>query len=196
MDESDKSGYEQAKRELAAIVARATQDDLSRDVAARKKELERARVKIAWLLNWIDSDCFLEEAHDSRGVTPLLVHEGGDFTRDVRSAGFPTMKAVVGGLRCLDSTLEVEIERLPDPRRRFALPVAALGYLHLRYRFLGKPPALTSGGADVLEFGNICRDAGLHVTDDRLRQLLSEQLRFFDPHYLPPRLEGLERFLP
>ena len=196
MDESDKSAYKQARRELAAIAARAAQDDRSRDVGARKKELERAREKIAWLLNWMDSECLLEAVHDSRAVTPLLVHERGNFAKDVRNTEFPTMKVVVGGLRCLDSTLEGEIERLPDPRKRSALPVAALGYLHLRYRFLGEPPALTCGGADVVEFGNICRDAGIHVSDDRLRQVLSAQLRCFDLHYLPPRLEVLARFLP
>jgi len=78
---------------------------------------------------------------------------------------------------------------LPTARQRRALPFAALGLLHLRYRDERDwAPSLSNNSEAVLELSRICDLAGIPKAPETLRNALSDAMKAFDKHFLPPEL--------
>lgn len=77
-------------------------------------------------------------------------------------------------------------DKLPNPRKRKSLPVAALGLLHLRMTHGFDRPRLSDTSPDVQELKRVCEAAGLIKSAETLRNALSKELQSFDPYYAPP----------
>lgn len=79
-------------------------------------------------------------------------------------------------------------DALPNTRAKPELRHAADVFLCL-WREAGRDPALTGTevippNEAVVAFGNVLRAAGIHLSVDRIRKMLSEALARHDPHYI------------
>lgn len=95
-------------------------------------------------------------------------------------------KATTWHMRALAESAREYAKGLPNPRTKNALPFAANALLHLRYRHGFPRPTLYIEGQDVGELRRIVETAGMALSPERLRNALSDALREFDPHFVPP----------
>lgn len=103
----------------------------------------------------------------------------------------PAYKAIVWGIRDLCDAAKEASGALPNPRTRYALPYAALGLLHLRYKHGFAYPLLSNVSEDIKELERVCKGAGIVLTPDRFRTALTAALANFDPHIIPPGCEWI-----
>ena len=80
-------------------------------------------------------------------------------------------------------------KKIPDPRRKFALPMAAQALLYLRYDFGFSRPSLSNTDAIVSELARLCVAAGTsRYSPSRLRGAIAEALANFDPPSRPDNI--------
>ncbi len=101
------------------------------------------------------------------------------------SYGFATYEADTLRLRALAESARTAAAGVPDARRKFALPFAALAFLFVRWRCGLKPPTLYDEHADVVEFERVCNAAGIFLDRGTLRRALARATRAFDPTLAP-----------
>ena len=93
----------------------------------------------------------------------------------------------------LAESTRLAIDELPRRRKKTALRLAALGYAHLAYEAGRSRPTSYVNGHDVQEIAQICKSAGLRLSDETIKNELGKQLEFFEPAGWPsdlPRIFG------
>lgn len=110
--------------------------------------------------------------------------------------GFSTYVGVQNSLFLLADTADREVEKLPNPRIKVALPFAALGLLALLHAHGRDRPTKYNDGWGVLELESIATEAGIVVSRDALRKALGAALDEFEPDGLPEELLEILGFRP
>lgn len=100
-----------------------------------------------------------------------------------------TYKATLMHMSALADSAKRAADSLPTSRQKLALPFAALGVLHLRYRHEYPPPKLSDISPDVLELKRVCEAAGVFKSNETLRNALSAAMSSFDRYYFPPGID-------
>lgn len=98
-------------------------------------------------------------------------------------------KATLMHMSALADSAKRAADSLPTSRQKLALPFAALGVLHLRYRHEYPPPKLSDISPDVLELKRVCEAAGVFKSNETLRNALSAAMSSFDRYYFPPGID-------
>ncbi len=107
--------------------------------------------------------------------------------------GAPTYAGISGSIRNLAATARKVADELPDPRKKHALPFAALALLHLRYRHRFPAPSLYDDGDDVRELTRVLGEAGIYLAPQTVRNALSDALKSFDPLHPPDSIAEVLR---
>ena len=94
-------------------------------------------------------------------------------------------------LQELARTAKEQLEELPSARERNEVPHAARLFLHLRYECGMPPPTLYDDGEAVTEFSRLCQTENVFLSSVRIRKILSEVLKTFDPHLSPVGLSHI-----
>jgi hypothetical protein len=115
----------------------------------------------------------IEDAHGD------LFGEEGEAKWTAYSASLRQMHELLASINHADS-------RLPDARKRAALPFAADVFVFLRFHHGLAQPALTEDGPDVCEFESICAKSGIVLSRARLRGELSRARKAFKPFLFQP----------
>lgn len=127
--------------------------------------------------------CFdIEDEHD-KAPSPLIGLDGYSTPVPDFSCSY---QATLMHMRALANSAKRAADNLPNSRRRFALPFAAMGLLHLKAWHGHKAVVITVLSADVAELQTLCMAAGIFVSDEAIRNALRIEFNQFDPHYYPP----------
>lgn len=102
------------------------------------------------------------------------------------------VKGTVHRLWALAEAAESAAQAFPEPRKRPALPEAALTYLHLRQQHGFPWPAKSNNSPDVMELQALLAEAGAPRDATTIRNLLAGAMRAFDPHLWPALLEDIK----
>lgn len=86
-------------------------------------------------------------------------------------------------------------DELPNPKKKHALPFAAIGLLHIMYEAGKERPKLYDRSEAVKELGRICDAANIALSPERLRGALTEALATFDPLYCDDGVNGILVFV-
>lgn len=154
------------------------------------KALEELAMQLEQTAALMDRDCYwyLEEEFNK----PTLGYVRFDGTREPqidRSGQFANVRYRM--IELADFARQQKNE-LPNPRKRSAPPFAAVALLHIMYQ-CGKPrPSLYDNSDAVLALGVVLEKAGICLSKERLRGLLTDALKSFDPCYMN---EGIEDVL-
>lgn len=166
------SAYEQGIERLIEYVQKQT------EVASPTKR-KKALTAFAKRLDDLARDL------ETHGAVQGEIEQEHEQARDL-TCGY---SATLWHMRDLAESANRAAAALPDARKRFALPAAALGLVHLRYAHGYPRPALSDTGAEVKELERVCKGAGLVKSAETLRGALAEGLNAFDPYYVPPWIE-------
>ncbi|MFA7666364.1 MAG: hypothetical protein WCY32_09620 [Burkholderiaceae bacterium] len=149
--------------------------------------------------NWTETrrryEAFAQRAEEFANL--IAEHEATDieevFERhetEVGADGWPidhepatTMKVLKYQIQDLAASARTAASELPTARQKLALPMAAKGFLYLRYDYGFDRPALSNNSEDVRELGRICQLSGIVLSPETVRNALAEAIRTFDPHY-------------
>ena len=94
-------------------------------------------------------------------------------------------KGIYWSLRDLAEFARRTAKDVPSSRKRFAAPFAAMAFLHILYE-AGKPmPTLHDNSDATKALQELCEKAGVILSPERIRGLLSDALKDFDPLYFP-----------
>ncbi|MDI1267802.1 MAG: hypothetical protein PSV40_01685 [Polaromonas sp.] len=163
------SAYEQGINRLIEYVRKQTN-------VLNPTQRKNALVAFATRLNALARDL------ETHGMAQGAIEEEHDQAPDV----FCSYAATLRHMRELAESAQRAAASLPDARKRFAMPAAALGLVHLRHAHGYKRPVLSNTSADVKELARVCKAAGLIKSDEALRGALAAGLNAFDPYYVPP----------
>ena len=157
----------------------------------KRKEAKALAVRLATLADFLDAtgtlQLDLEELHD-RPIPPLVGDDGRSRPDAMAESWHISYQGMIWRLRDLAVSARRVATELPNPRAKAALPLAALVFLHLRYRHGFQRPTLYDAGEDVRAFQRVTDAAGMPLSAERLRGALSVALRNFDPHFFPDYL--------
>lgn len=125
--------------------------------------------------------CYLEEMFNQ----PL--DDYVDFDGKVNRGPFREVryKGIYWALRDLAEFARRTAKEVPSSRKRFAAPFAARAFLHILYD-AGKPmPTLHDYSDATKALQELCAKAGVFLSSERIRGLMSDALNDFDPLYFP-----------
>jgi hypothetical protein len=170
------------ERRKAALIQRVKLMHRSRwSPTPERKAAEAIATKLRELADLLDAagvaQFGIEHAHDSQ--------DDSQCEPDGLPLGWCSYKATRMHMRHLAETAERWAAALPDPRERVAAPFAALVLLHLRYQYDFPRPSLYADGPDVNELRLVLSSAGIHLSATRVRNLLANALKEFDPFLFP-----------
>ena len=131
---------------------------------------------------------YLEAAHDA---DPSLDIDPTGYPIETDGSNLGRYAALRYRLSELAETARQQIEELPDPRLRPEVPRAADLFMHLRYRCGFLAPTVYDSSEFVIEFGEVCKAANVHLSPQRLKNILSEVVRTFDRFISPPGLDQI-----
>lgn len=154
----------------------------------QKKDIEKIALeleKAAKLLAVVGTAQFdIEIFHDERGSPKRIVGLDGWPVEEKSPIDWPSYKSIYWNIRVLAESANLAAQQLPNPRKKRALEFAAHGLLHLRNYYDFPLPKLSDTGTDVQELKRVCESAGMCLSVERYRGMLSESLKSFDPHYM------------
>jgi hypothetical protein len=127
----------------------------------------------------------IECEHD-KDPAPEIGNDG--YPRPVTVWGC-SYKATLMHMSALADSAKRAADSLPTARQKLALPFAALGVLHLRYRYEYPAPKLSDNSPDVLELKRVCEAAGMFKSNETLRNALSAAMISFDRYYFSPGID-------
>lgn len=157
-----------------------------KDTAHRTKEAKRYRAladKLDDTARQLDQDhySYLEEAFDQ----PLPSYTNIDGTTTKGPFREVRYKGIYWALRDLAEFARRTSKEVPSSRKRFAAPFAAMAFLHILYD-AGKPmPTLHNHSDATKALQELCEKAGVILSPERTRGLLSDALNDFDPLHFP-----------
>lgn len=180
--------YEEGKRRIIRWLSARRAIDWSPTPELRRlesliKELESITARLEEP-HWLS----LEEAYEADPPREMN-HKGVMVDTGLSNHG--RFSALKRGLRELAQTARQEIEQLPGARQRLEVPRAAELFLHLRHHCGIPPPVIYESGDFVIDFGELCKGAGVHLSLQRLTNILSQVLRDFDLFLPPPDLDQI-----
>ncbi len=174
--------YEEGKRRIGEWLARSRATGWSPTPEVRRlqfliDDLESMATRLGGQ-EWL----YLEAAHDAEPPREFDL-DGLPIAPGVSNTGrFAGLRL---RLQELAKTAKGQLEELPSSRERNEVPHAAQLFLHLRYQ-CGMPPAtLYEGGEAIMSFSWLCQNANVFLSPVRMRNVLSEAVKTFDPQ-LPP----------
>lgn len=126
----------------------------------------------------------IEEVHD-RVDEVVTVSADGSVSKERAPASLTTFKGALLHMRQLAESARRAASDLPNPRSRVELVFAAEVFVHLRSWHGFARPSLYGRGDDVAELRRILEEAGIKLSAERVRNLLSKALADFDPHLVP-----------
>lgn len=100
-------------------------------------------------------------------------------------------KATVSLLLDLARSARTAAARYPAPRTKSALPMAALGLLHIRFAYDFPPPLLSLVSDDLKELERITAQAGIHLSPSALKGALFQAKKKFDDQFSPPYVSAI-----
>jgi hypothetical protein len=156
-----------------------------------RKQAQAISEKLRGLVDLLDGHGVvqfdIEQAHDA----PLPEECGQDGYPIPAPAVGCSYKATLMHMRALAATAEGVADSLPSAQQKHAAPFAALVFLHLRYRHGYPRPPLHDGSDEVCELKRILSSAGIELSNERVRGLLSKARQEFDPNFFPYHDDGL-----
>ena len=191
MTTQDRSGYNRAFARLIQRVRALEQTEREWSPTPKRKRIEEVAAKLDELATYLEghgSDQFDIEEEHNRQPAPEVGPDG--WPRAVERP-WPSYKATVWHMRDLAASARRVADDLPSPRKKRALPFAALALLHLRYNHGYARPVLSDSSEDVFELKRLCEEAGIVLSDTRLRGALAEAFDSFDPTFCPYYIEDL-----
>ena len=157
----------------------------------RRKEIEGLADRLNALLRDLETPGAAQGEIEYEHDQPPAPEIGPDGLPTPGERWAPTYAATLHHMRALRDSAKRAAEALPGPRLRPALPFAALGLLHLRYRHGFERPRLSDSSPDVRELGRVCNAAGLFKSPEALRNALSKEMQSFDPNFIRPDIERI-----
>ena len=150
-----------------------------------RKEIMQFSNRLNALVNDLDelgSAQFDIECEHDKDPAPEFGIDG--YPRSVPDWGC-SYKATLMYMSALADSAKRAADSLPTARQKLALPFAALGVLHLRYKHEYPAPKLSDNSPDVLELERVCKAAGMFKSIETLRNALSAAMSSFDRYYFP-----------
>jgi len=134
---------------------------------------------------------FLEGEFD-KDPPPRVVEDGSWIAHP--GANTARYKGLLSRLIELAETAERCADESPKPRTKPELPMAADFFLHLWLAAGRDRPALYDKGAAVEALQGVLENAGHPLSAERVRGILSDALKKFDPHFCLDQWQ-LDRFM-
>lgn len=191
----DDSGYKRGVGRLIEFIRQVNKATF--DVTAHRKEVEAIAQHLEetarLLAGFGPAQMAIELAHNESGEPSERTGVDGRPVRDHADPDFCSYLGIRLQVGELAKSARIAAAALPDSREKFALPLAALGLLHLRRDFNYPPPTLYDGSPVVLELDRICRAAGIVLSPERLRGALRGAMDKFDPYFIPLELKKIYR---
>ena len=170
--------YEQAFARLAQRVG--ALHNATFDVTAARKQID----EIAALLE--KTAALLEEQTLAQHY---IETEHGERHQLEGEAAWDAYRHTTQAILDLAVSARIASKKIPDPRRKFALPMAAQALLYLRYDFGFSRPSLSNTDALVSELARLCVAAGTpRYSAERLRGVIAAALAAFDPQSRPDNI--------
>ncbi len=174
--------YEAGIQRLIQHLAAMQRDSFNPTPLRKRYELFAQRAEeFATLIAEFSADD-LEDVHAERGRPVREIRADGHVVDVDHDPHWPSLETMRWRVRELAESARVAADRLPSPREKRALPLAVRGLLHLRYDHGFPRPTLSDKSEDVQELARVCEKAGIHLSPERLRGALAEELKTFDPH--------------
>jgi hypothetical protein len=180
----DRATYEIGIARLIARVREVHEIDHSHSWTPRPRAYEQLAEK---------ADEFAELMAEFEGTDAEYVFDRLDEAEQIGLDGWPVSEPEGGPepgryqglkwrIRELADAARLAGKRLPGPRTKQALPIAARGLLHLWNDCGFSEPVLSDGSEIVGELNRVCCGAGIFLSRERLRGALAESLATFDRH--------------
>lgn len=170
--EGDEVNYQAARARLVERVKELKNQRFDSTAAKKRATLFADRLRSLATDLEMDNEAALwdvEDVHDEAAE-----FWGGNFKTTLRY------------MKDLAESFDTVVSKYPDPRKKFALPAAALGLVALWYEH-GRPrPSMYVGGPAVKELSELCSEAGLALGEESYKAALSRAISDFDPHFKPP----------
>jgi len=175
--DKDTDDYKSGMVRLTKYVARLHEGENLNSRSKHKKMLGEFAESLDQAASLMEDDymeLLLQSFHDWRGAT-------GRMTGERR---WESYRAIKWHIRELAESARQAVDEIPDPRKKFALDFAARGFLHLRHYYGLSRPSLYDGGSDISEFADLCKNAGIHLSNERYRDALRKSIKTFDPYFI------------
>lgn len=145
------------------------------------KALEALANKLDETIKMMDADTYwdIEEAFNQ--PQPGRIRDDGTKEPDIDRSGH--YSSIRWAMYELAEFARTKKEELPNPKKKHALPFAAIGLLHIMYQAGMARPKLYDQSDAVKELGRICDAANIVLSPERLRGALTKALETFDPLY-------------
>jgi hypothetical protein len=186
---TDEASNEAYKRGLARLVERVRSLKDPWNTTVERKEVEKIAERLQEVAALLAASGFaqshIEAVHAERGEPEVT------FGFD----GYPVTEEPFNFVSYLGTRLAIEelaasareaADQFPDPRQKQALHFAATGLLHLRHVDGTTYPVLSNNSDDVIELEQLCKEAGIFLARETLRNALAHALKNFDPHCMGP----------
>lgn len=182
-DTQDVCTYEQGKKRL---IDRISAMNKGWSPTPLRKEILSIANRLRDLADDLDGNSFawsdIEDEHDKAPPRFIGLDVCPKPTEDFSSS----YKATLMHMRALADSANRSANSLPNPRKRPALPFAAMGLLHLKVWHDLKIGPIDVDSPVVLELEEICKPARIVISGEAFRNALAEQFKLFDRHYFPP----------
>ncbi len=176
---------------ILRLVERVRQLDRPWNSTGRRKEIEGLADRLNALLCDLETPGAAQGAIEFEHDQPPAPEIGRDGLSVPVERWAPTYEATLYHMRTLADSAKRAAATLPEPRLRPAVPFAALGLLHLRYRHGYSRPSLSNTSPEVSELERVCNAAGIFRSREALRNALSKELQTFDPCFIRPDIERI-----
>ena len=183
--------YEASAGELSKWLATVrTSEWTPTESANRHRDLAK---KVEAVVDLLDRQCwlFLEDEVDG-DPPPETGLDGLPIVTSETNAG--RYQGTILRLREIADTATRIANEYPNPRAKPELVQAAKYFLHIWLESEKNRPILYDKGGAVTDFKAVLDAARYVVTPSRVRGILAEALKDFNPHYHPPGFD-LSRFL-
>ncbi len=142
------------------------------------------RKKIETFAERLDS---LVQDLNTKGTAQTSIQQAQNDNKKTGLNGYPmedtSYVEILGDMKLLAESARWAADRLPDSRRKLALPFAAMGLLHLAYMHGQDRPKLHNESPTVIELESICQQCGIVLSRETLRAALSFALENFEPAF-------------
>ena len=154
----------------------------------KRNEAKKLAAQLVELADYLDDtgtlQFDLEELHDR--PLPLPVGEDGrPYAHAYAEVMQSSYKATIWRIRQLAESARQVAAELPHPTAKIALPFAVMGFLHLRERYEFLRPRVYAAGPDVAALAVLTEQAGIHLSDETLRNALGKGLKNFEEGLFP-----------
>ena len=170
--------YEQCFERLARHVSQL--HNATFDVTATRKQIDEIAAQLEKTAALLEEQTLAQH---------YIETEHGERHQLEGEAAWDAYRHTTQAILDLAVSARIASKKIPDPRRKFALPMAAQALLFLRYDFNFERPSRSNTDPLVAELDRLCALAGTpRYSAARLRGAIAEALANFDPQSRPDNI--------